>query len=127
MTGVVAAARRRDRNTTGDLSRSAQTAMALAARTGEPPADRALDEPLLALIERRRTQHRRSLILTPLVMVGPLLYSLLEALDAGHWGWWGGALFISTMLIVALVQAQVALTKLVRVERSLWDRRAPLQ
>ncbi|MDL4819824.1 hypothetical protein [Actinomadura opuntiae] len=43
----------------GRYPRSAWTEMACAFRTGRPPDDPALDEPLLALIERRKAQRRR--------------------------------------------------------------------
>src|SRR5438552_16180705 len=58
MTTFVAVTRRRDRAAAGPAGIPDRIAVARALRTGEAPETRSLDQPLLALVERRRQQLR---------------------------------------------------------------------
>ena len=58
MTAFVAVTRRRDQRAAGPLRIPDRVVTARALRAGEVPTDKALDQPLLSLIERRRRQLR---------------------------------------------------------------------
>jgi hypothetical protein len=81
MTAWVAIVRRRDGAVTGSLSRSDRVQLNRAARAGEPPADPALDQAALALIERRRGQVRWSSKAGPWIFGAMALIGVMETVS----------------------------------------------
>ena len=79
MTGFVAVTRRRDRRAAGPGGIPDRVAVARALRTGQAPTDHVLDQPLLALIERRRRQHQGASMVNPWLFGGLALLSLVSA------------------------------------------------
>ncbi len=77
--------RRRDQKASGITTNAAFKVMAKAMRSGELPNDRALDQPLLAIIRRRRPELRRASILTPCMFGGFAVLSLLLAIHHPIW------------------------------------------
>ncbi|WP_329518858.1 hypothetical protein [Spirillospora sp. NBC_01491] len=88
MTWWMAVMRRRDADATGGIQKAEMLKMARAARTGELPPDRILDHPMLALIERRQRQNRRSLVSLPLILGFGIMYSFVNALNSSANYWW---------------------------------------
>ncbi|RAY16861.1 hypothetical protein DPM19_01455 [Actinomadura craniellae] len=115
-------ARGRDRAVTGDLSRADAVEVARAGRTGELPAERDLDGPMLDLIKRRREQYRRSSVSGPLVLGAIALLHVGNALNTGVGWWWAGAALMVTLLVWTRVQAQRNLAKLDRLETAINSR-----
>jgi hypothetical protein len=119
MTAWLAAVRRRDHDVLGDLTRSDRIEMARAARTGELPLDRALDRPMLALIERRRTQNRRSRVSLPFGGGAIALITAANALSTGSWWYWAHAAALTALVIAGTIQATRNVTKLDRLETAI--------
>ncbi|MEW2359157.1 hypothetical protein [Spirillospora sp. NPDC029432] len=105
MTAWLALVRRRDRDATGDLDRDDEARMVHAARTGRLPDDRALDDPMLALIDRRRRQNRSALILNPPLFSGLILISITTIRSSGNDWWWAFAAYCLAMIAVSTHQA----------------------
>jgi hypothetical protein len=67
MTIWMAVMRRRDRAAAGDGNGSRRVALVRALRTGTPPKDGSLDQPLRGLVKRRRAQLRWASRMNPIV------------------------------------------------------------
>jgi hypothetical protein len=81
MTGWLALQRRRDNAATGNAPSPDRVELARAVRTGEPPADHALDPAVLRLVDRRRVQIRRAKRAFPWVFGTITLAGLVNAVS----------------------------------------------
>jgi hypothetical protein len=123
MTGTTVLVRRRDRAVAGELSRADKVAVARAARTGALPADRKLDDRMLALVTRRRKQNRDSLLYGPLMFGVLVVFAIIQALS-GDARFWVLAALMLVLLISTVIQGRSNLAKLDRLATALMNRRS---
>ncbi|SEG93398.1 hypothetical protein SAMN04489712_13843 [Thermomonospora echinospora] len=119
ITSSVVRERRRLRETAGDLSRQDLLALARAVRVGEPPADPALDRPLLAMLERRRTQLESAARSNPWIFGALAAVGLLRAFTEGEPRVYAGTAVLLVLLIVSLKLLSMRRTRLERLEQQI--------
>jgi hypothetical protein len=119
ITSSAARERRRLRETVGDLRRQDLLALERAARVGEPPADPALDRPMLATLERRRTQLESAARTNPWLFGVLAVAGLLRAFAVGEPRVYAGTAVFLVFLIASLKILGMRRARLERLERQI--------
>jgi hypothetical protein len=96
------------------LRRRDRLELARAARVGEPPADPALDRPMLALLERRLAQTKSAARTNPWIFGALALFSLLRASDDGNPQAYAGT---AVFLVFLIASPKILNRKAARLQR----------